>query len=99
MTLAEAIRRLQEIKSEISWLTGLQLREGTERMADGHDWDEDGYGRRVPVAKHREVTHVTDLTEPERVEQIDKLKTAFERLNDAVEARNHNTPVRLRKEE
>jgi hypothetical protein len=95
MTIAEAIRRLQETKSEISWLAGLHLKEGTERVSDGYDWDEDPR-RRTP--KMREVTHVTALHEPERVAQIDALKERFERINDAIEAANHTTPVRSLKE-
>jgi hypothetical protein len=95
MTIAEAIRRLQEVKSEISWLTGLQLKEGTERVSDGFDWDEMSH-RRTP--QMREVTHVTALHEPERVAQIDALKERFERINDAIETANHVTPVRSLKE-
>lgn len=90
MTLAEAIRRLQEIKSEISWVTGLNLREGTERLQDGFDWDE-SLRRRTPQT--REVTYVTSLKETERVVQIDELQGRFERLNDAVETANHRTAV------
>jgi hypothetical protein len=90
MTLAEAIRRLQEIKSEIAWVTGLNLHEGTEHVQAGFDWDEMSH-RRTPQT--REVTYVTHLKETDRADQIDALRNRFERLNDAVETANHRTTV------
>jgi hypothetical protein len=91
MTIASAIRRLQEVKAEIVWLGSLQLKEGVERVSDGFEWDDSSH-RNSP--KIREVIYVTALREPERVEQIDALKERFERINDAVETANHVTLIR-----
>jgi uncharacterized coiled-coil protein SlyX len=89
MSLAEAIRRLQEIRAEIAWLTGLTLRQGTERKYE-NDWDEEAHRH---VRRTQEVTYESCLTEPKRAEQIDALRNRFEALNDAVEAANHRTPI------
>jgi hypothetical protein len=89
MTIAEAIRRLQELKAEMSWVSSLQIREGVERHAD-MEWD-DQTDR--PVRRTREVTHISDLKETEKVAEIDELRDRFERLNDAVERANHVTTV------
>lgn len=89
MTIAEAIRRLQELKAEMAWLSSLQLREGTENRPE-FDWDE-AAGRQV--RRNREVLWQTELREPDRVAELDALRDRFERLNDAVEAANHKTPV------
>jgi hypothetical protein len=91
MSLAEAIRRLQENKAEIAWLAGLTLRQGTERTPV-NEWDDETHR---PVRRLHEVTYETCLTEPERVAQIDALRNRFEALNDAVEAANHRTPIQL----
>ncbi len=91
VTLSEAIRRLQECKAEIAWLSGLQLKSGSERHSE-IDFDEDT-GRNV--RKQREVTYESCLTEPERVAQIEQLRLRFEELNDLVEAANHRTRIRL----
>lgn len=91
-TLAEAIRRLQEFKAEMSWLSELSLREGTTRVPE-QEWN-DAAGRLV--AKYRDVVHISDLKETERVAELAKLRDRFEALNDAVETANHRTAVELR---
>lgn len=89
MTVAEAIRRLQECKAEMVWLGQLCLRSGTERRTE-RDYDETS-GRTVLV-KH-ETEYAADLSEVERAAEVETLRGRFERLNDAVEAANHRTPV------
>lgn len=89
LTLAQAIRRLQELKDEMSWLPQLCIREGVERTSDV-EWDPEK-DRQVRVT--REVRWQTSLTELERVAEIDKLRDMFERLNDLVETANHRTEV------
>ena len=87
MTLAVAIRRLQECKAEIAWLTQLALRSGTERHREMGFDQETGRNNFAYV----EVVYVSDLTEVERVGELDKLRDRFERLNDLVETANHRT--------
>ncbi len=91
MSLAEAIRRLQEIKAEIAWLSGLTLRQGTERAFEDA-WNDEFHRL---VRRPQEVTYESCLTEPQRVEQVDALRNRFEALNDAVEAANHRTEIQL----
>lgn len=89
MTLAEAIRRLQECKAEMSWVSGLTLRAGVERRRE-NDYDlETGRSKIATV----ETTYVSDLSEVERANELDKLRDRFERLNDLVESANHRTPT------
>jgi hypothetical protein len=95
MTVAEAIRRLQECKAEMAWLGQLGLRSGVERRQE-RDYDE-ATGRSVLV-KH-ETEYAADLSEVERAAELETLRGRFERLNDAVEAANHRTPVDWREPE
>ncbi len=95
LTVAEAIRRLQECKAEMVWLGQLGLRSGIERRME-RDYDE-ASGRTVLV-KH-ETQYVADLSEVERAAEIESLRGRFERLNDAVEAANHRTAVDWREPE
>jgi len=88
MTLAEAIRRLHEIRAEKAWLSGLALRYGEE---ESFDYEYDGDGRSVRV-KTVDVW-ISAMKEPERVEQLARLQDRFDELNDAVEAANHRTEV------
>ncbi len=89
MTLAEAIRRLQEYKAEMSWLASLLLRAGVEERTErGYD---EGTGRSTVVKITNE--YAADLTEVDRAAEIETLRGRFERLNDAVEAANHRTPL------
>jgi hypothetical protein len=89
MRLAEAIRRLQELKDEMSWLPQLNLREGVERTSE-FEWDE---SKGVQVRVVREITHVSHLSEVERVAELDMLRDRFEALNGLVESANHTTTV------
>lgn len=90
MTIAEAIRRLQELKAEMAWLPLLALRCGVEKSYDDIDYDPNT-GRQM--RKLREVVYASALTEPERVAEIETLRDRFERINDAVERANHVTVV------
>ncbi len=89
VTLAEAIRWLQEFKAEMAWLPQLVLRTGTERTPDV-EWDEN-LGRQV--RRSREVVWTSELSEPDRAAELESLRDRFERLNDAVETANHRTPI------
>jgi predicted metal-dependent hydrolase len=87
MTLAEAIRRLQEFKAEMAWLGGLTLRSGIERRREP-DYDQETGRTKVTVVT---ITFTSDLSEVQRAAELDKLRDRFERLNDLVEAANHRT--------
>lgn len=89
MTIAEAIRRLQEAKAEKAWLAGLRLRYGTEETSKV-DYDTET-GR--PVRRKETVVWVSRLTEPNRVELQRQLQDRFDRVNDAVETANHRTDL------
>ena len=89
MRLAEAIRRLQELKDEMSWLPQLHIQEGVERVPEV-EWDPEKE-RQIRVT--REVKWQTGLPELERVKEIEGLRDKFERLNDLVETANHRTEV------
>lgn len=91
ISLAEAIRRLQELKAEMAWVASLRLQEGTVRTPE-MDYDETT-GR--SVRRVRETVYITELKETERVKEIESLRDRFERLNDAVETANHKTELDL----
>jgi len=89
ITHAEAIRRLQEIKGEIAFLKGLNLR--NEVVKDRQqEWDDTEMKHLVRVV---ETTWVSDLSEKERDTQVTALQDRFETLNNTVEDRNHKVAV------
>jgi hypothetical protein len=87
ITLAEAIRRLQEYKSEMSWVASLTLRAGTDRSRTT-EYDEETCRNKIVTV---ETTWTSDLSEVGRANELDKLRDRFERLNDLVETANHRT--------
>jgi hypothetical protein len=89
ITHAEAIRRLQEIKGEIAFLKGLNLR--NESVKDRQqEWDDTEMKHVVRVT---EVTWVSDLSEKDRDTQVKALQDRFEVLNNTLEDRNHKVAV------
>ena len=84
ITIAQAIRNLQEIKDEIAWLSSLRLCDETI-VEKERNYDDNG---KIVIDKV-ETVYLTDLSEVDRVAQIDKLKKRFEMLNDLVERANH----------
>lgn len=91
ITLAQAIRELQELKADLAWLPTLNLRAGTESTTE-YVYDEVN-GRNIPRTKS--ITHKAAMTEPERVVQIQTLRDRFEAINDVVETANHRTVIEL----
>lgn len=89
IVLAEAVRWLQEYKAEVAWLQGLQLKAGTFRTPT-REWDEESGHH---VFGKVEATFVSDLSEVDRVRQVDELRDRFARLNDVVETANHHVMV------
>lgn len=90
--IAYAIRYLQELKDDMSWLTQLSLREGSEELDVGYDWDPE---KRRDVRRTKTITYVTKLNERDRAEELDSLRDRFERVNDEVEAANHRTKIKI----
>lgn len=89
MTLAEAIRNLQELKADMAWLQKLNLRSGKEVT---HERDYHPETGRL-ITDKVETEYISDLTEVERAKELDELQDRFDKLNDLVETANHRTPV------
>jgi len=89
ITHAEAIRRLQEFKGEIAFLTSLHLRNETVKNRE-QEWDLTSC---VMVTRATEVTFVSDLSEQDRAKAVKVLRDRFETLNNVVEDHNHKVTV------
>ena len=85
MTLAKAIRTLQELKSTISLYQSLNLKSGIEKVRT-NDWDD---ALEKSVSRVEELVRVTDLTEQDRDKIVKRMKDRFESLNNSVEDANH----------
>ncbi len=92
MTLARAIRTLQEVKADLAWLPQLNLRAGLEESTE-YVYDEDVPLRRKTVKTS--VTYEAVMDEPARVGQIQALRDRFEAINDALETANHRTRIEV----
>jgi len=89
VTLAHAIRQLQELKGWIAFLKELELRTGTTRERTS-EWDD---VKNDFVTFHKDVSYVSDLSEKARDESIKNCQEHFESLNNAVEDANHKTQI------
>jgi hypothetical protein len=89
VTLAFAIRALQETKGLIALLKGLHLRSETVRERES-EWDDN---KMQNISRVTEVSYVSDLSEPDRDAQIKDLQDNFETLNNLVEDVNHSVKV------
>lgn len=85
ITLSRAIRVLQELKGQIAFLRGLNLREETVRERET-EWNDD---QMKSLTRFNEVVYVSDLSEQDRDAQVRDLQDAFEILNNTVEEANH----------
>ncbi len=89
LSLALAIRTLQELKGRIAFLKGLHLR--NEVVKDRtNDWDDTEMKH---ISRVTETTFVSDLSEKDRDAQVKALQDRFEVLNNAVEDVNHTITV------
>lgn len=88
MPLTEVIRRQEELKGEITFVSGLALQNGPTRVHNG-EYDE----RRQPV--YVTVTWTSAYTEPARVALLAELRAECEGLNELLEEANHRTTVEL----
>jgi hypothetical protein len=85
ISLARAIRVLQELKGTITLYQGLNLKSGVEKVRT-NDWDDT---LEKCVNRVQETVRVTDLSEQDRDKIIKFMKDRFEALNNSVEDANH----------
>jgi hypothetical protein len=88
-SMAKAVRALQEMKGQIVFLKGLNLRSEVLRERESEFSDE----KNAYVTRYNEVTWVSDLSEKDRDQQVKDLQSQFETLNNAVEDMNHQVVV------
>lgn len=86
--LAELIRRQVELKGELTFVAGLSLQHGPQRVATG-EYDD----RRHQV--YTTETWSSAYTEPERVKLLEELRAQCEALNETLEEANHRTLVEV----
>lgn len=91
VTLARAIRELQEVKADLAWLASLNLRAGTEESVE-YVYDEEK-GRNM--SRTKSVTYEAVMDEPARVGLVQALRDRFEAINDALETANHRTLIEV----
>lgn len=89
VTLSHAIRQLQELKSEIALLKGLNLRSETVRERE-QEWSD---AECKTITHINEVVYVSDLSEVDRAARVKQLQNRFEALNNIVEDANHTVTV------
>ena len=89
LTLAKAIRTLQEIKGQITFYRGLDLRSGLEKTRESN-WDDNSD---KAISRIVETLYISDLTEQDRDSRIKVLQDRFEDLNNLVEDANHKVLV------
>ena len=89
ISLALAARETQEIRSEISLLKELLIRNEVVKTPD-RNWDEitEKY-----VLKITETEYVSSLSEIERDTMIKELEAKYESINNALESANHSVTV------
>lgn len=88
-SMTKAVRALQELKGQIAFLKGLNLRSEVVRERESEFSDEKG----AYVTRFNEVTWVSDLSEVDRDRQVKDLQSQFESLNNEVEDMNHKVVV------
>ena len=89
ISMALAIRTLQELKGRIAFLKGLHLRNETVKDRQS-EWDDTEMKH---INRVTETVYVSDLTEQARDSTIRTLQDRFETLNNAVEDANHTVVV------
>ena len=89
MSMASAVRTLQELKGRITFLKGLMIKNETVKDRT-NDWDDE---QMKSISRVVETTFVSDLSEQERDQQVKALQVRFEGLNNVVENANHQIMV------
>ncbi len=97
MTIAEAVIRLGETRSRVSWLRDLAIRDRKERVnlaaptrgRRSSSWrDEDEPGVALTEGSTALVTYASALSEKDRTAQVDALQEEVDDLNRTLEAAN-----------
>lgn len=96
-TMAELIRRHQELKGEISFVSSLNLERGTRKVRVTGDTLEERFEthRRGESPVFETITMVSAYTEAERVALLAQLRRTCEALNEVLEEANHRTVVEV----
>lgn len=89
ISMALAIRTLQELKGRIAFLKGLHLRNETVKDRQT-EWDD---VEMKHINRFTETVFKSDLSEQDRDSQVRGLQDRFETLNNAVEDANHTVLV------
>lgn len=89
ISLAQAVRTLQELKGRIAFLKGLHLRSETVKDRS-QEWDDTEMKH---ITRVTETVFVSDLSEKDRDMQVKHFQDRFETLNNAVEDANHTVLV------
>lgn len=82
MSVIEAVRRLQELKSAIGFLKSLPVRSHEDTKESERE-----YGSPVAI----DTPWKCDMPEASRALKVDEVQSVFDRINDAVERINHVT--------
>ena len=88
ITLAHAVKILQELKGQIAWLKSLPCLANESVTTTDSQWDDDN-------SKYvkQQITTLCSLPEADRAEMVDNLQDEFDSLNGAVEALNQTTKL------
>lgn len=90
MPLVRAVKLLQELKGQIAWAKALAVQPQADFVVESTEYAEVG-GDYKHVRVERK--HKCALPEAKRAELASSLQDRFDRLNDAVETKNHRTAV------
>ncbi len=88
LTLAHAVKILQELKGRIAWLKSLPCLANESVTTTDSQWDDDS-------SKYikQQITTLCCLPEADRAELVDNLQEEFDSLNGAIEAMNQTTKL------
>ncbi len=86
LTLTQGLKQLQEYKDELAWLATLDSRAGENTKKHETQHRAGGY-EDVPV------DYRCDFPEARRSDRLDAVQAKFDALNDALERKNHETPL------
>lgn len=85
VSLASAVRLLQELKGQIAWYKALPVRAREDTSEESWSYNDEGKHVRTQIAWK------CSLPEEKRAAVSEGLQDHFDRLNDAVERANHST--------
>ena len=87
ITLSQAIKTLQEFKDELAWLKTLPVRASEDTKESDVRYVAGGGHQSV------DVYYFCAFPEAKRSDRSDEVQASFDSLNDAVERKNHETPL------